>query len=350
MNVEARCRTFVDVIMWLRITVIALAGAAAVAACGTNVSAQQCVPGQSVGCIGPAACSGFQVCRADGTGFEACICGMTVSSGMSTSSGSGGAAASSTTSTGPTSAASSTSSASSSSSGTGGAGGNWTPKALPGLALWLDSDQGIVQQPNKPGYLLRWLDSSGNGNKAELYQATQNPLMALDPAVLNGHTAIRCVYNGLNIGHGPSLEWGSGDFAIGIVAKGDFNQGATMRWWWKDAQQGAALGVEFDAAKNYVFTAGAKKIPLAPQNDPSVTEFHIMIARGNTMGFRLDDVSGAGSAAGNVDNTGADVGVCLAGTPGANEFELAEVVAVKGALSDADASKLHSYWKTKFGL
>ncbi|MGH7438002.1 MAG: hypothetical protein ACRENE_20160, partial [Polyangiaceae bacterium] len=34
-----------------------------------------CVSGQSIACAGPSSCAGFQVCRADGSGYKACICG-----------------------------------------------------------------------------------------------------------------------------------------------------------------------------------------------------------------------------------------------------------------------------------
>lgn len=37
--------------------------------------ARACVPGQSVACAGPAGCKGFQVCRNDGSRFDACVCG-----------------------------------------------------------------------------------------------------------------------------------------------------------------------------------------------------------------------------------------------------------------------------------
>ena len=72
-----------------------------VAACGSSsyvdgaagsvaVNTQElvCAPGRSVACVGPAGCSGGQVCDASGTKFAACICG--------TESGSGGGLAQST--------------------------------------------------------------------------------------------------------------------------------------------------------------------------------------------------------------------------------------------------------------
>jgi len=33
-----------------------------------------CIPGASIACVGPAGCSGYQVCAADGMHYESCIC------------------------------------------------------------------------------------------------------------------------------------------------------------------------------------------------------------------------------------------------------------------------------------
>lgn len=45
-----------------------------VPACSPATTA--CTPGASVACTGPGGCSGGQVCRSDGSGYEACVCGV----------------------------------------------------------------------------------------------------------------------------------------------------------------------------------------------------------------------------------------------------------------------------------
>src|SRR5579859_5052873 len=40
----------------------------------SGAEADACVPGLSVGCVGPLGCSGFQVCNQQGTGFDPCDC------------------------------------------------------------------------------------------------------------------------------------------------------------------------------------------------------------------------------------------------------------------------------------
>ena len=45
------------------------------ASAGCFPSSNDCVPGQSIACTGPAACAGYQVCSADGDSFGSCACG-----------------------------------------------------------------------------------------------------------------------------------------------------------------------------------------------------------------------------------------------------------------------------------
>lgn len=42
---------------------------------GGDAGASVCVPGKSEACVGPGACQGGQVCKADGSGFGPCDCG-----------------------------------------------------------------------------------------------------------------------------------------------------------------------------------------------------------------------------------------------------------------------------------
>ena len=42
---------------------------------GSSSPSRACTPGASVACAGPGACAGFQVCKSDGSGLDACRCG-----------------------------------------------------------------------------------------------------------------------------------------------------------------------------------------------------------------------------------------------------------------------------------
>jgi hypothetical protein len=57
--------------------------------CGSSAS-KVCTPGQSVACVGVGACQGGQLCKADGTAYEACQCGGGAGSGGSSAGGGAG--------------------------------------------------------------------------------------------------------------------------------------------------------------------------------------------------------------------------------------------------------------------
>lgn len=73
----------------LSVLVVVLAG------CGSEEAAskpQACTPGASVSCTGPGSCSGFQICKSDGSGYTPCDCsGSGGAGGGSGAAGTGGA-------------------------------------------------------------------------------------------------------------------------------------------------------------------------------------------------------------------------------------------------------------------
>jgi hypothetical protein len=118
-----------------------------------------CVPGQSIACGGPGGCTGYQVCDGAGSAYGECLCPDAGSVG-----------------------------------GTDASVG-WTPAQLPGLALWLDASYGVLPDPVHAGFLIRWLDKSGNENNATLGGAFDDLVYFapyVDPQVLNGHNAVAC--------------------------------------------------------------------------------------------------------------------------------------------------------------
>ncbi|MCC6214092.1 MAG: hypothetical protein IT376_04445 [Polyangiaceae bacterium] len=62
------------------------------AAAGSGGGTQTCVPGDSKGCVGPGACTGYQVCAQDGSRYEPCNCGTGGSGGGAGAGGSAGSA------------------------------------------------------------------------------------------------------------------------------------------------------------------------------------------------------------------------------------------------------------------
>ncbi|MFP6684406.1 MAG: hypothetical protein VB934_06825, partial [Polyangiaceae bacterium] len=89
-----------NVVSWSALA--GVVGMLSVAACGTSVNNAEfggCVPGESRACAGPAGCSGFQVCAADGKTLGDCECGDSSGQGGSgATTGQGGSGASNPTS------------------------------------------------------------------------------------------------------------------------------------------------------------------------------------------------------------------------------------------------------------
>lgn len=92
------------------------------AGCGSSAS-KVCTPGQSVACVGVGACQGGQLCKADGTGYEACQCGGGAGSGGSSGGLGGGGGSSGSAGNVGGAGGSSGQGGSSGLSGSGGAGG-----------------------------------------------------------------------------------------------------------------------------------------------------------------------------------------------------------------------------------
>ena len=105
----------------VRVCLLLLLAVSPEAGCGSSAS-KVCTPGQSVACVGVGACQGGQLCKADGTGYEACLCGGGAGSGGSSGGLGGGGSNGSAGSVGGAGGAGGQG-GSSGLSGSGGAGG-----------------------------------------------------------------------------------------------------------------------------------------------------------------------------------------------------------------------------------
>ncbi len=197
--------------------------------------------------------------------------------------------------------------------------------------------------PVHAGYVVHWLDKSGSGNVATMGGGPSGPVsqwegVALDPEVLNGHDAVRCDYYGaqITIADAPTLDWGTGDFAIAMVVRGY----AGNVW----SGNGVSLSNASDGT--WSLSAGGQS---AGVGTSATSGFHVVVARGATLSLDVDGTVTTGPASTSALGGGA---VTLgAANSGANiEDEIAEVVAVKGTLSDPDLASLVGYLRAKFAL
>jgi len=296
-----------------RLWVVLAAGVGLVALrCGSSSST--CVPGQSVACAGGGGCSGAQTCRADGT-YAPCDCG-----GGGDGGGLDGALPDGAV--GPD-------------GGAGDDGGTFSVKALPGLVLWLDTSAGVVQDPVKPGTVKRWLDQSGNGNDA-VVQCVNACSVSIDPQALNGHDVlVNDNWGYFTIADSPTTRWGTSDWAILMVIK----------------PSGGTNAAIWDRVIRITETDNDFRLSVLPDSLtvtwPTLTKFNILAARGTQLELR----AGGSTATGPKSTTdvsggpGVDTGLLHVGY-----FNVAEVIAIKGTLTDADLAKTTAYLKNKYKL
>jgi hypothetical protein len=241
-------------------------------------------------------------------------------------------------------------------------------KSISGLVLWLEASQKITAMN---GVVSNWGDLSGNGNDAA--QATQAYQPTFVPSVINNRPALHFA-QGVTTGHvlvipdAPSLNWGTNDYAIWVVAQWDNDP--------NDPKNGqATLFNKFKVSGQYGLPApflyanggtnnqpsggvtagggsiqvlyGAKINDLAPRSIATVRTGKTIEIRVNGVSVaqqtaaQLDDVSNVGSPA----RIGGEIGQYrrLNG-------DIAEVIAFQGTLTLQNISDIESYLKKKYAL
>jgi hypothetical protein len=225
--------------------------------------------------------------------------------------------------------------------------GPWSPGNLPGLSLWLNGDVGVDLGSMAPIQVTRWRDQSGHGLDFVPYgtgcSGVACNIMSYGPALANGHGAIACTgSSALVLAQGVTgtpLNFGTGDFAIAQVF---MSTSILTESWFQPA--GLSLGI--DTSGNCAFDISGVGGVLIPQMNPNA--WHALTARGAAMDLMTDwgqsatGPTNAGAVITTADG-GAMLGLCLGA-------DIAEVVAVKGKLSDADRTSLMAYLKAKYRL
>jgi hypothetical protein len=300
---------------------INIAGVALAVACSSDpedTPTGSCTAGATRACVGANNCTGTQTCAADGKTFSACTCG----------GAEGGIDGGGPIDTGVD---------------TGVDAGEWTPRKIVGLSLWLDGSLGVVADATKPGKISKWQDRSGNNNNAE--PATLDPA-TIDSAVINGKGAIRCDNNTyLSVKDHESLKFGAGDYGVITVAKATVTTqppaGPSL------FEKGVVVQVTGEKTFRLVTPADAGGGEAVVSPAP-VDKFAIYVARGNQLEVRAGGNKGTGPKTTiNVTDT-APVYICR-GTASAFT-SIAELIVVKGALADADINEAEKYLKAKYGL
>ena len=302
--------------------------------CAADAGAVVCVPGQSVACAGRDGCVSNQVCNSTGTAYSPCACSNDGGPppcvpGQSIACEGSGCASFQVCTTAGTYGPCDCSDASL----RGDAG--WTPASLPGLALWFDDTYGVVMDPSYPGVVVHWLDKSGNGNVATL-QTDGAEGTLLDPEVLHGHDALVCPNSdtglAITVANSPTLDWGTGDFAIAMVTT--FPTNGSSMWNGNGVQLSAT-----SSSGEWTLNAGGQSIGATKASGG----FFVVVTRGASLYLNVAGTVVTGPVEPGV-GTGGGLELCQASA------EIAEVVAIKGTLSDPDLASLLAYFQSKFAL
>jgi len=238
----------------------------------------------------------------------------------------------------------------------------WDPSLLPGLALWLDGTSGLSQGN---GGTLTWLDRSGHQNRAV---SVGTP--TIDPAAIGGKPAVHL--NGstdyLVVQDSPSLQFGTDDFAIAVVAA--HTTPGTGQWGYGllFTKQVLATAPYYGPciAANSVDRSGAlfaqvanvspSWIQTTETNFNNGQPFFVVVRRigGNTLSLRVNGHDGASATGAGyaLDVSASGYPLRIGGTDKQQDVlgDIAEVIAMQGSLSAPDLATLEGYFAAKYGL
>ncbi len=224
------------------------------------------------------------------------------------------------------------------------------------LVLWLEGDMGLTSSGN----MVTWTDQSPAMNNASSGSGQANP-PTIDSMVVNGHTAVK--FDGTNtlaVQDAASVQWGTGSFAVMLVMSDTTNTadaGANSAFPIVSKLGPAASGSIGFALQLYPGGLEGSDYQSRQVRATSTAiadgKFHVVgaIRSGGVLQLRIDGASAAtGAFATDVSESGQVVALGSSPSLGPPAFagDIAEVIAVKGAL--ADPTCLESYLKAKYGL
>ncbi len=246
--------------------------------------------------------------------------------------------------------------------------GPWTPARLPGIVVWLSADQGVTTSNS---HVSTWLDRSGMNNNAAQLTAARQPTLVT--GAMNGQPVVRFdgATSAMQITDSSTLQWGTDDFTIELVASWTNPTTGTFPYGLLVAKQNQAapyagpslwanfptpsvdsvLGVQLDTT-HYVRTAAHNL------NDGNPRVYGGRRYGGTNLESRVDgavDQMATLAAATDISAAGSPMFIGGQIKPDNSLIQqlhgdIAEVVIVHGSITPADLAQLESYLKTKYAL
>lgn len=242
--------------------------------------------------------------------------------------------------------------------------------ALPGLCLWLEASRGVTRFDG--GVVAAWGDLSGNGNNAT-QSITYNRPTYTEQAIhrLPGIRFDKDATWGqfLSIADAPSLRWGTGDFTLAVVARHDNDNGgggSSNRFGVFYFKQSPTQGLVLQANSPGQTVAGGFAVEVSPDPVERLASTgggyndlrgHLFVARrvGALLELRHNGLADGARTAPVVDLSAVGSNVTVGATLERIDStrlngDIAEIVAVKGPLSDAALAELEAHLKAKYAL
>lgn len=229
----------------------------------------------------------------------------------------------------------------------------FTPKAVAGLALWLDPNAGVVTEAS--GQVSAWADQTGTITVLQPNGANQptNHRVNSKPVLLFGRTAW------LGAAVGTKLDFGTGDVLVEVVcAVDDPGQGYTTVLYKVPAY--ALEGLAYVGLQMYALGGAGKAAGGLDQENLALTaasgntadgRLHVLGFRraGTRISLRVDgaEVASRVIATRNVDNTAL---LKVGGGVYSSRNSLADVIIYKGSVTDLEMTAVETYLKLKNGI
>jgi hypothetical protein len=256
--------------------------------------------------------------------------------------------------------------------------GDFDVQGVTGLALWLRSDTGVTASGAQ--VVSRWADQSGNGNDATETRDGLQPTLVTPginglPTIHFASTAAASTGTGfqgndLLIADSPTLEWGTGDFLVEVVARYTNDPSSATHDAFGAlyvaifgppdmAQSGFGLYANVfqepgdlatsSAIEGYVWGQPVAVSAGTGYNDGTAHVFAVRRASA-TLSVRIDgkEVGSQTIAPTDLGGTGAHLGGVQNATAQRLEGDISEVVAVSGSIGPLDLAGIEAYLKHRY--